>query len=94
MAITGSIATGNIIHSVLFMAFFGLGTLPVMWSVIFFGNYISFPIRQKIRMLYPYLMMLMACMLILRGMGLGIPYISPALNIEHKLVPVYCCPNP
>jgi len=32
----GSVATGDIGNSVLFMAFFGLGTLPVMWSVAFF----------------------------------------------------------
>jgi hypothetical protein len=68
------------------MAFFGLGTLPVMWSIAFFGNYVSMGIRQRIRKLYPYMMMLMACLLILRGMGLGIPYVSPKTGIENKVV--------
>jgi len=48
--------------------------------VAFFGNYISLGIRQKIRRAYPYMMMLMACLLILRGMGLGIPYVSPKMK--------------
>jgi len=84
MAAAGAVATGDIVNSVLFMAFFGLGTLPVMWSVAFFGNYVSIGIRQKIRKAYPYMMMLMACLLILRGMGLGIPYVSPEVNAQHK----------
>jgi len=86
MAAAGAVATGDLLSSVLFMAFFGLGTLPVMWSIAFFGNYVSVGIRQRIRKLYPYMMMLMACLLILRGMGLGIPYVSPKTGIEKKVV--------
>lgn len=85
MAAAGAVATGDLLSSVLFMAFFGLGTLPVMWSIAFFGNYVSMGIRQRIRKLYPYMMMLMACLLILRGMGLGIPYVSPKTGIENKV---------
>jgi uncharacterized protein len=93
MAAAGAVATGDIGNSVLFMAFFGLGTLPVMWSVAFFGNYVGIGIRQKIRRAYPYMMMLMACLLILRGMGLGIPYISPKMDIKEKVVQG-CCAKP
>lgn len=80
MAIAGAIASADAVKSALFMASFGLGTLPVMWSVSFFGNYIGLGIRRKIRSAHPVMMMLMACLLILRGMGLGIPYISPAMS--------------
>ena len=93
MAAAGAVATGDIVKSILFMAFFGLGTLPMMWSVAFFGNYVSIGIRQKIRKAYPYMMMLMACLLILRGLGLGIPYVSPELNAEKKMVQ-NCCLKP
>lgn len=86
MAAAGAVATGDVINSVLFMAFFGLGTLPMMWSIAFFGNYVSLGIRQKIRKAYPYMMMLMACLLILRGMGLGIPYVSPKMTTDKKVV--------
>ncbi len=93
MAAAGAVATGDISSSVLFMAFFGLGTLPVMWMVAFFGNYVSVGIRQRIRRAYPYMMMLMACLLILRGMGLGIPYVSPKAN-DEKAQAIECCAKP
>jgi sulfite exporter TauE/SafE len=80
MAVAGAIAAGDMGRSVLFMAAFGLGTLPIMWSIAFFGNYIGISVRQKIRRAYPYMMTVMACLLILRGMGLGIPYVSPKMN--------------
>ncbi len=90
MAVAGAIAAGDIVNSVLFMAAFGLGTLPVMWSIAFFGNYVGISLRQKIRRVYPYVMAMMACLLILRGMGLGIPYVSPKMNAEKEKV-TGCC---
>jgi sulfite exporter TauE/SafE len=93
MAAAGAVAVADIGQSVLFMAFFGLGTLPMMWSVAFFGNYVSISLRQKIRKAYPYMMMLMACLLIIRGMGLGIPYLSPAVDHGKKVVHS-CCMKP
>ena len=93
MAAAGAVATGDIVNSISFMAFFGLGTLPMMWSIAFFGNYVGIGLRQKIRKAYPYMLMLMACLLILRGMGLGIPYVSPKVDMEKKVVHS-CCSKP
>jgi len=90
MAVAGAIAAGDVASSVLFMASFGLGTLPIMWSISFFGNYAGVTMRQKIRRAYPYMMALMACLLILRGMGLGIPYVSPELNSKKAEVHGCC----
>ena len=78
------------VESILFMAFFGLGTLPIMWSIAFFGNYAGMGFRQKIRRAYPYMMALMACLLIIRGMGLGIPYVSPKMGMEKHQVHGCC----
>ncbi len=92
MAVAGAIATGDVLHSVVFMASFGLGTLPVMWSVAYFGNFISLSIRQKIRKMYPYMMTIMACLLIIRGLGLGIPYLSPlSPSVQGKQMVVQGC---
>ncbi len=93
MAAAVAVSAGNVMGSIFFMAFFGLGTLPMMWSIAFFGNYVSISIRQKIRKAYPYMMMMMACLLILRGMGLGIPYVSPKFDIEKKAIQS-CCAKP
>lgn len=92
LAIAGATATGDVLNAILFMAAFGLGTLPVMWSIAFWGNFIGIQLRQKIRAAYPYMMMLMACLLILRGMGLGIPYISPVADEGKKII--NCCAKP
>ncbi len=88
MAIAGAIATADPFRSAFFMASFGLGTLPVMWSVSFFGNYIGIGLRKKIRSAYPVMMTLMACLLIVRGMGIGIPYLSPAINNNTREVQI------
>jgi sulfite exporter TauE/SafE len=67
------------------MAFFGLGTIPVMWSIAFFGSSLNMKIRLKIKKLYPYVMFLMAILLIVRGLGLEIPFMSPVINQAHSL---------
>lgn len=92
LAMAGATAIGNIPGAVIFMAAFGAGTLPIMWSIAFWGNFINVSIRQRIRKMYPYMMMLMACLLILRGMGLGIPYISPAGHAATKKISCFTKP--
>lgn len=92
MALAGAISTVSVINSSIFMAAFGLGTLPVMWSISFFGAFINIRVRQGIRKVYPYLMTVMAILLILRGLGLDIPYISPALHQgQHTEQPAIEC---
>ena len=91
VAIAAATATGSIGGSVLFMSFFGLGTLPVMWSIAYLGNYVGVSLRSTIRKAYPYMMTIMACLLILRGMGLGIPYISPGDVDPVKKEVRSCC---
>ncbi len=85
LAIAGAISTASVFTSSLFMAAFGLGTLPVMWCIAFFGGYINLSMRKGIKKLYPYFMFFMAVLLILRGLGLNIHYISPLPDI-HQIV--------
>jgi sulfite exporter TauE/SafE len=84
IAVAGAMVSGNMADSMLFMASFGLGTLPLMWALAFFGNYMATGIRVRIRRAYPFVMAMVACLLILRGLGLGIPYVSPKLNSERS----------
>lgn len=85
MAIAGAVSTASVPKSSLFMAAFGLGTLPAMWSLAFFGGYINFRVRNRIKRLYPYMMFIMAVLLIIRGLGLNIPYVSPGMQ-DHGVV--------
>ncbi|MEN9449237.1 MAG: hypothetical protein RJA25_2527 [Bacteroidota bacterium] len=90
IAVAGAVATGDILHSTLFMAAFGLGTFPIMFAVTVLGKYISVHWRNKMRKAVPIFVGIMAVLLILRGLNLGIPYISP----EMKATPTgteSCC---
>ncbi len=89
LAIAGAVSTGSVVKSSLFMAAFGLGTLPVMWSIAFFGGFINLRVRQGIKKLYPYVMLAMAILLIIRGLDLNIPYLSPSVNSRHHGVDQY-----
>src|SRR5690606_4364182 len=80
MAVAGALATGNILYSSLFMGAFGLGTLPAMVTMSFAGSFISMSMRNNLRKSVPYIVGIMGILLILRGMNLNIPYISPVLN--------------
>lgn len=80
LGIAGAMATGNSFDGALFMAAFGLGTFPAMVALTLVRNYISIRFRERIRSAVPVFVGAMAIILILRGMNLGIPYISPAVK--------------
>jgi len=87
IALAGAIATGNIFYSALFMAGFGAGTLPAMVIGSYAAGMISLPVRNKIKKVLPYMLAVMGILLILRGLNLDIPFLSPAL---HGGEAVYC----
>ncbi len=87
VAIAASIATGSVLHSSVFMISFGLGTLPIMALTMVLGKFISLNTRQYIRKISPYAMMLVAILLIVRGLNLGVPYVSPKQEKEK----MSCC---
>lgn len=92
MAVAGAVVSGDAFPGLIFMVFFGMGTLPAMLSGIFFGNLLKQPVRDVIRQAYPAILMIMAVLLILRGMNLGIPFVSPNLNISSSS-PADCHPG-
>jgi len=82
MALFGALATGSSIHGILYMVLFGLGTIPMMTAALIFGNFLKMSIRNKIQKAIPIFVVLIGFLFILRGLGLGIPYLSPP---NHKL---------
>ena len=79
VAIAATLSFTEIIESVSFMAAFGAGTLPAMMMVGMAGSMIKPEARQLMRKAVPVFVTLMGIVLILRGMNLGIPFISPEL---------------
>ena len=76
-ALAGALATGTVVKAVIFMTAFGLGTAPLMMLMGYFGTVINMRLRNRIKNLTPFFMGIMAMLLILRGLNLNIPYISP-----------------
>jgi len=91
MALIGAISTGNAFQGELYMAVFGLGTIPMMSGAILLGNFINISIRNKIQKIIPILVIIIGLLFILRGLGLGIPYISPPdAKLQLSSNPVEC----
>ena len=86
MAIAGAIGTGTVYFGMIYMVIFGFGTIPLMLLVVLAGNAISLSVRTKINQIIPYLVVFIGCVFILRGLCLGIPYLSPP---ENKLSPSF-----
>ncbi|MGM8363237.1 sulfite exporter TauE/SafE family protein [Flavobacterium sp. ARAG 55.4] len=78
VALFGAIAMQNSSLGVLYMVLFGLGTVPLMSSVLYLKSFLSLGVRNRIQKAIPYVVVLIGVLFILRGLGLGIPYVSPS----------------
>ena len=77
-ALWGAISTATAPLGALYMFLFGLGTLPMMTLAIYLGNFLTATVRAKIQKAIPVFVIVMGLLFILRGLALGIPYISPS----------------
>jgi len=84
LAIAGAIGTGTVSLGATFMILFGLGTIPMMLLISLIGNIVTASIRNKMNKVIPYIVVLIGVIFILRGLTLGIPYLSPP---KEKLTP-------
>jgi len=85
MAIAGAIGTGSVGLGTLYMILFGLGTIPMLLGISLAGNLLSQTVRKRINKLIPVMVVLVGIFFILRGLSLGIPYLSPPREkIEKK----------
>jgi uncharacterized protein len=89
VALGAASTTGGPAGAAVFMAGFGFGTIPAMLSVSLFGGRIGGPLRAKFSRAVPVVIAMVAVLLILRGMNLGIPYVSPKVTAETE--DVDCC---
>jgi len=84
-ALFAAVSMGGIAESALYMALFGIGTAPLLIVVSVFGNLITPTLRIKLNKTVPYFLGLVAILLILRGLNLGIPLISPKMDEKGKM---------
>lgn len=79
-ACAGATATGSVAVGALFMGAFGLGTVPMMLGLSLAGPRLQAGLRFKLQRLIPVGLTIVGVLLVLRGLELGIPYVSPAAN--------------
>lgn len=88
VALFGAIAMQSAGFGVLYMVLFGLGTVPLMTIVVYVHSLLKLPFRNKIQKAIPYVAVVIGVLFILRGLGLGIPYISPSnMNLFVQATP-------
>ncbi|WP_309642411.1 sulfite exporter TauE/SafE family protein [Flavobacterium sp.] len=78
VALFGAIAMQSAGFGVLYMILFGLGTVPMMSVVVYMNSFLTIPLRNKMQKVIPYVTVIIGVLFILRGLGLGIPFISPS----------------
>jgi uncharacterized protein len=85
MALLASVSMGSALGGASYMAIFGLGTFPMMFLAAYMGS--SFKKMKKINVnkLAPKLVFLVAILLIIRGLNLGIPYLSPRISSPDQI---------
>jgi len=77
VAVAGALNTTGILGGIGFMLVFGLGTLPVMLTIPLLGNLIGTGFRRKYRYILSVMIVILGIIFVLRGLLLGIPYVSP-----------------
>lgn len=82
-ALLAGFGTGTTQGSMIFMLGFGLATIPSMMLLSFFKNAITIKFRQKLRNMLPWWLLILGIWFVMRGLNLGIPFISPKFTDIH-----------
>lgn len=91
IALSGAVAMRSPLSGALFMMFFGIGTLPLMLGISMSKSFVSLQLRRKINKLSPAIALIFALIFIIRGLNLGIPYLSPKLEPTQKSTEQVIC---
>jgi uncharacterized protein len=73
IAIVGAITAGSMIQGALYMALFGLGTIPLMLATALAGQFIKLSWRARLRKLMPIFLAAIALLFIFRGLNFNVP---------------------
>jgi len=76
-ALFGAIAMQNVGLGMTYMVLYGLGTVPMMSLIVYTSGLLSMPMRNKLQKIIPVVMVFLGMLFIVRGLGLGIPFLSP-----------------
>lgn len=84
VALAASLAAGGVRGSILYMIMFGLGTFPLMLALSLSKAAVPVNIRSKLTRMVPVFVFVVGVLFILRGLELGIPYVSPMPVVQGQ----------
>ncbi|TAE01163.1 MAG: sulfite exporter TauE/SafE family protein [Bacteroidetes bacterium] len=87
VAIFAAISTADAYYGALYMFLFGLGTIPMLLLLSISQKMLSVKWRTQFVKIVPVFVVVVGILLILRGLNLDIPYLSPYID-EYS---VSCC---
>lgn len=92
MALSATITAPDAIHAALLMYAFGSGTVPMLVGLTILKNKTKvFGMGSRLRKFVPAFMLFFGLLFVVRGMNLGIPYLSPEVSIEQNEIKSSCC---
>ena len=89
VALAAALSTTDVVAGMTYMAVFGLGTTPMLWILVRSLSLVPKSWRSS-RAVINVSTLVLAVLLILRGMDLGIPYVSPEFKTTEASVITVC----
>jgi sulfite exporter TauE/SafE len=93
LGLSNALGSGEILTSILSMTAFGIGTLPAMFFMPLIAQ--SKWKVQIPKLIIAILLTFIGMLTIIRGMNLGIPYLSPKIHLDlnesHTSPSIECC---
>ncbi len=86
VALAAAIGGDTVLSAAAFMFLFGIGTIPALLAATLLPSVIRFPSWFSVRKLIPVITICFAILFLLRGLNLGIPYVSPAMHTNTQSV--------
>ena len=83
-ALMAGVGQGSTLGSTMLMLGFGLGTIPSLFLLAMIGNKIETSVRRYWTKLLPWWLLIMSIIFILRGLNLGIPFVSPHIILNPE----------
>lgn len=90
MALSASLSMDSALNAAIMVAFFGIGTMPMLIGITLLKSRLRFLSGATFRRLVPVMVFAFGCLFVLRGMNLGIPYLSPKVEMTQTGVQGCC----
>jgi sulfite exporter TauE/SafE len=93
MALAASMAGTDVLHAASLMYAFGLGTMPMLIGLTVLRGRMGF-LHYHAKKWVPVIVFVFGGLFVIRGLNLGIPYLSPKLEVTQGEVKATCCHKP